>query len=108
MRPVSILFLFLLAFSPAPASAQVAPEQSVLAQATPDAAAPADVQNPSLAAQTGAGLPQPNTGARTMRAYWHVFIAFAVVWLLLFGYALTLGRRFGKLEEELRRLRGST
>jgi CcmD family protein len=39
-----------------------------------------------------------------MRAYWHVFIAFAATWLLLFGYALSVGRRFGRLESELQRL----
>lgn len=62
-----------------------------------------------VAAQTGQGemgLPLREPPPRTLRAYWHVFIAFAVTWALLFGYALTVGRRFGKLEEELRRLRG--
>lgn len=38
---------------------------------------------------------------RTLRAYWHVFIAFAVTWLLLFGYALSLGRRWAALERQL-------
>lgn len=51
------------------------------------------------------GLPVRSAQARTMRAYWHVFIAFALTWALLFGYALTIGRRFGKLELEVRRLR---
>jgi CcmD family protein len=113
MRPATILFLILFAFAPSPAPAQApaqdpaSPDQLVLVQAPSAATAQTGVPDPSLAAQAGSGLPQPNTEARTMRAYWHVFIAFGVVWLLLFGYALTVGRRFGKLEEEVRRLRGT-
>ncbi|MBW3630848.1 MAG: CcmD family protein [Gemmatimonadetes bacterium] len=42
-----------------------------------------------------------------MRAYWHVFVAFAVAWALLFGYVVALGRRFGSLEREIRRLEGT-
>jgi CcmD family protein len=38
---------------------------------------------------------------RTLRAYWHVFIAFALTWVLLFGYALSLGRRWARLEREV-------
>jgi len=78
---------------------------AVVAQA--EAAAPTAG---SVSAQTGttSGLPQRDAPARTMRAYWHVFIAFAITWLLLFGFALSMGRRFGQLEEEVRRLRGSS
>lgn len=54
------------------------------------------------------GLPQRAAPPRTLRAYWHVFIAFAIVWALLFGYALSVGRRFGRLEDEVRRLGGPT
>jgi CcmD family protein len=45
---------------------------------------------------------------RTLRAYWHVFIAFALAWVLLFGYALSLGRRFARLEREVEVLHGET
>ncbi len=41
---------------------------------------------------------------RTLRAYWHVFIAFALTWVLLFGYAISVGRRLGGLEREVARL----
>ena len=44
---------------------------------------------------------------RTLRAYWHVFIAFAIAWALLFGYVVVLGRRFGVLEKEIKRLEGT-
>ena len=52
------------------------------------------------------GLPERAAPPRTLRAHWHVFVAFAIVWLLLFGYALSVGRRFGRLEDEVRRLGG--
>ena len=35
----------------------------------------------------------------------HLFLAFAAVWALLFGYAWSLARRQEKLAEELRELR---
>lgn len=53
-----------------------------------------------------AGLPGRAAPPRTLRAHWHVFVAFAIVWILLFGYALSIGRRFGRLEAEVRRLGG--
>jgi CcmD family protein len=59
----------------------------------------------ALAAQTG--LPSVEAPPRTLRAYWHVFVAFALAWGLLFGYAVALGRRFGALEREVRRLEES-
>jgi CcmD family protein len=45
---------------------------------------------------------------RTMRAYWHVFAAFTLAWLLVFGYAISLGRRFRSLEREVDALRGTS
>lgn len=54
------------------------------------------------------GLPERAAPPRTLRAHWHVFVAFAIVWALLFGYALSIGRRFGRLEDEVRRLGDST
>ena len=47
----------------------------------------------------GAGVP------RSLRAYTHVFVAFSVAWVLLFGYTLTIGRRFRALEAEVEALR---
>jgi CcmD family protein len=59
----------------------------------------------ALSAPTEAnGLPLRETPPRTLRAYWHVFAVFAIAWILLFGYALSLGRRFARVERELRRL----
>jgi CcmD family protein len=67
----------------------------VAAQPAESGAAPATEPN---------GLPLRATPPRTLRAYWHVFAAFAIAWILLFGYALSLGRRFARVERELQRL----
>ena len=77
----------------------VAPPPPVSAQA---AAPPAAVTQPAASALPGAQAPAP---PRTLRAYWHVFIAFGLAWLFLFGYALSLGRRFRKLEHEVEALK---
>ena len=89
----------LIAFAPAPAP--------VLAQDAPAASAPAGETAPGapLTAapepSTSSGLPATAAAPRTLRAHWHVYIAFTVAWLLVFGYALSLGRRFARLEREL-------
>ena len=54
------------------------------------------------AAQTG-GLPEAFVAPRSQRPYWHVFSAFAVAWVLLFGYAVLLGRRLAAVERDLTR-----
>ncbi len=52
----------------------------------------------ALAAQ-GAGAAQ----ARQMRHFWHVFAAYAIAWLLLFGWAVSIARRIRRVEEKLDR-----
>lgn len=54
----------------------------------------------------GSGLPQVAPPPRTLRAYWHLFGAYAIVWTLLFGYAVFLGRRSGAIERQIERLEG--
>jgi len=66
------------------------------------AAPPAAVTQPSASALPGVQAPAP---PRTLRAYWHVFIAFGLAWLFLFGYAVSLGRRFRSLEREVEALK---
>jgi CcmD family protein len=61
----------------------------------------------ALAQATPQGIPERPAFPRTLRDYWHLFIAYAVVWVLIFGYVISLGRRFGRMEEELERLRGA-
>ena len=68
------------------------------------APAPVAAQSPAtVAAQQAGTLPADQAPAppRTLRAYWHVFTAFTLAWLFLFGYALSLGRRFRHLEQQV-------
>jgi len=97
MRPIrfalATLAAALLALSPVPPLA---------AQDAPPAAASAQ------APATSAALPADQTAPpRTMRAYWHVFAAFTIAWLLLFGYVVSIGRRFRTLEREVDTLRSA-
>jgi CcmD family protein len=57
----------------------------------------------SAAAQAG-GLPQRAEPPRTLHGQTHVYIAYSIAWLLVFGYVLSLGRRFGRLEADLARI----
>lgn len=97
-RPLRLaLAAALLALAPAPARA--------LAQETTTTSAPAVAQPqvataPAASAQPS-GLPVQGGPPRTLRAYWHVYAAFTIAWLLVFGYAISLGRRFGRLEREV-------
>jgi CcmD family protein len=103
MRPIRIVLLALFALLAAPAAgpslaSQATPAVSTESTAPPSAAPAAD------AAQSGsAGLPR-YTPPRTLRAYTHVFVAFAVAWVLLFGYVFFLARKFRRVEEQVEAL----
>jgi len=46
----------------------------------------------------------PASGPPTqMRHFWHVFAAFAIAWLLIFGWAVSIARRLARLEKILDR-----
>lgn len=100
---------------------------AVVAWALLGAVAPAPAQDVAqLPAVTGAALPAQAPGTpgaapvdatrregvaaarpmapRSMRPYWHVFIAFGLAWTLLLGYGISLRGRFSRLEEAVRRL----
>jgi CcmD family protein len=48
-------------------------------------------------AQAGTAL-----GSQTLgRGYWHVFAAYAVVWILVFGWVISIVRRLRRVEERL-------
>ena len=102
-RIITLVCLFALSIGP------------VAAQETDPAASPAtEAAAPSVDAAPAAGqgaptagLPQTAPPPRTLRAYWHLFGAYAIVWTLLFGYVIYLGRRSGALEREVARLEGS-
>jgi CcmD family protein len=95
----------LLAAAPAAAQDGAAPASAPAADA-PSAASASPPAYDAAAAATQApavtGLPPR---PQTMRPYWHVFVAYALVWLLLFGYVVALGRRFGRLEAEVQAAR---
>ena len=38
---------------------------------------------------------------QSLRPYWHVFIAYAIVWALMFGWVVSLARRMGQVAREL-------
>lgn len=41
---------------------------------------------------------------RSMRPFYHLFASFALSWLLILAYAVSVRRRMAQLEEELQRL----
>jgi CcmD family protein len=94
-----VLALATPAFAPS-VRAQAAPAQQTGAPAEAPAAAPA------ASAPASSGLPTEQAPPRTLRAYKHVWIAFTIAWLLLFGYVISVGRRFARLEREVEALRG--
>lgn len=98
MRPVLLSIFSLLLAAALPGAA---PAQSV--EPTEPAAVEASAPGVEPAADAGELAPRP----RSMRPYWHVFAAFGLTWVLLLGYALWLGRRFGRLEAEVKRLGGA-
>ncbi len=76
------------------------------AGAAPAATTPTTLSAPAQPGAEASPFAAPVQPPRTLRAYWHVFIAFAVTWVLLFGYALSLGRRWARLEREIHTLAG--
>ena len=94
--------VLLLAGAPAARAQEPSPVQTELVAPAGEAAGAV-----AAAHAQSSGLPTAGTPPRTLRAYWHVFIAFAIAWALLFGYVVMLGRRFGALEREVQRLEGS-
>lgn len=54
-----------------------------------------------LLAQAAQSAPEP---PREMRQFWHVFIAYAIAWLLVFVWLLTILRRIRRVDERLTKL----
>ncbi len=48
-------------------------------------------------AQAGTPLGRQTLG----RAYWHVFAAYAILWILVLGWVLSIVRRLRRVEERL-------
>ena len=60
------------------------------------AAAILSISSPELLAQ-GTDLASQTLG----RAYWHVFAAYAVVWILVLGWVVSIVRRPRRVEDRL-------
>ena len=43
----------------------------------------------------------PTATRLEMRHFWHVFIAYALAWIILFGWVLSILKRFRRVEERL-------
>lgn len=50
------------------------------------------------AAQT---FPGSNTASQSLRSYHFVFAAYAIAWLLIFGWVVAVARRLARLEKRL-------
>jgi CcmD family protein len=103
MRHLSLFALLLSLVFAAPAVAQY-PSTPVSSDAPAAAAgfqAVSPAETPGMSGAQAGTLAERGQPPRTMQAYWHVFIAFAMTWLLLFGYAISLGRRWARLEREV-------
>lgn len=100
-RFVLLLAVAALAAAPAGLRAQEAPSAAPTAQAPGVADADPSASIGTRTVDSGSGLPQRAAPPRTLRDYTHVFVAFALAWILLFGYVLSLGRRWSAVEREL-------
>jgi hypothetical protein len=57
---------------------------------------------PLLGAQEIPGLPEPGAlASQSLRPYWHVFLAYTVVLVLVLGWVISIGRRLRDVEERL-------
>lgn len=61
------------------------------------AAAVVAISTPDLSAQ-GTNLASQTLG----RAYWHVFAAYAVGWILVFAWVITIARRLASVEQAVK------
>ena len=55
------------------------------------------LQASPLWAQAGTDLGRQTLG----RGYWHVFAAYAIVWLLVLGWVISIVRRLRRVEDRL-------
>lgn len=45
---------------------------------------------------------QTDLAAQTLgRGYWHVFAAYAIVWVFMFGWLIKIGRQLARVERKL-------
>ena len=102
MRRIRIALIALAVLLAAPAAARAQPPAGETAT---EAAAATQAGTPTAAPVPAAESAGPGyTPPRTLRAYTHVFAAFAIAWMLLFGYMVFVARKFRRVEEQLEAL----
>lgn len=52
--------------------------------------------HPALAQEAAERL-----AAQSLRPYWHVFIAYALAWVLVFGWVVSIARRLGRVQRDI-------
>jgi CcmD family protein len=58
---------------------------------------------PEVALGQESGLPDPQAlGRQSLRGYSHMFAAYALAWLLIGGWIVSIARRLARLEKALR------
>ena len=55
----------------------------------------------ALVAQEASGLPGSGMAAQSLRAYWHVFIAYAIAITAVLAWVASIGRRLSQVEKQL-------
>lgn len=55
----------------------------------------------ALSAQQASSLPGTTVGSQNLKPYWHVFIAYTIVIVLVFGWVISIGRRLRDVEKRL-------
>ncbi len=95
------LVLALFAVAPAGLRAQEPSSAAPAAQAPGGTAADPSTSLQTRSVESSSGLPQRAVPPRTLRDYTHVFAAFAIAWIVLFGYVFSLGRRWSAVERDL-------
>jgi CcmD family protein len=49
-----------------------------------------------------AELPDPNAlASQNLTGYTHMFLAYAIAWTLILGWIVSVGRRIGRVQQEL-------
>jgi CcmD family protein len=56
---------------------------------------------PLLAAAAPVQTDASTLASQNLRPYWHVFVAYTIAWLLVFGWLFSVARRLTRIERKL-------
>ena len=54
-----------------------------------------------VATDVGGQLPGSQMATQSLRPYWHVFIAYAIVIVMVLGWVVSIARRLARIETQL-------